>query len=67
MEAWLRGAVQTMGVTAPQSENQLRNVREICGTLYAFAAILADGSVVTWGNPRQGGNSSRVQDHFVYV
>ena len=28
----------------------------------AFAAILGDGSVVTWGNPVNGGDSSVVQD-----
>ena len=30
----------------------------------AFAAILADGSVVTWGDPRFGGDSSKVQDQL---
>ena len=31
---------------------------------FAFAAILADGSVVTWGDPSAGGDSSRVQDQL---
>ena len=31
-------------------QDQLQNVQHICGTHHAFAAILADGSVVTWGN-----------------
>ena len=30
----------------------------------SFAAILADGSVVTWGDPDHGGDSSRVQDQL---
>ena len=30
----------------------------------AFAAILADGSVVTWGKPMSGGDSSEVQDQL---
>ena len=30
----------------------------------AFAAILADGSLVTWGNPNSGGDSSAVQDRI---
>ena len=30
----------------------------------AFAAILADGSVVTWGMPRHGGDCSAVQDQL---
>ena len=28
----------------------------------AFAAILADGSVVTWGDAKYGADSSRVRD-----
>jgi alpha-tubulin suppressor-like RCC1 family protein len=43
-------------------QDQLRNVQQIqsarCG---AFAAILADGSVVSWGDPDHGGDCSRVQ------
>ena len=30
----------------------------------AFAAILADGSVVSWGDPDAGGDSSAVQDQL---
>ena len=30
----------------------------------AFAAILADGSVVTWGNPINGGDSSAVKNQL---
>ena len=30
--------------------DQLRNVRQVHATGGAFAAILADGSVVTWGD-----------------
>ena len=33
-------------------------------THYAFAAILADGSVVTWGYVRSGGDSSAVRDQL---
>ena len=29
-----------------------------------FAAILADGSVVTWGDPSSGGDSTAVQDQL---
>eukprot|EP00435_Cladocopium_sp_Y103_P068753 s71_g32.t1 len=42
-------------------QHQLRNVQQISATDHAFAAILADGSVVTWGDPLNGGDSSRVQ------
>ncbi|CAE7808777.1 kidins220b, partial [Symbiodinium sp. KB8] len=34
---------------------------------FAFAAILGDGSVVTWGNPVFGGHSSAVQDKLKNV
>lgn len=33
----------------------------------AFAAIMADGRVVTWGNADSGGDSSAVQDQLVSV
>ncbi|CAE7938092.1 gyaR, partial [Symbiodinium sp. KB8] len=34
------------------------------GSQKAFAAILGDGSVVTWGPADYGGDSSAVQDHL---
>ena len=46
---------------------QLRNVQQICSTGRAFAAILADGKVVTWGRPDRGGDSSGVQDQLRHV
>ena len=33
-------------------------------TSASFAAILADGSVVTWGKPDGGGDSSQVQEQL---
>ena len=49
-------------MTAPESKmsSGMFN-RFICGTWRAFAAILADGSVVTWGCPDRGGDCSAVQ------
>ncbi|CAE7748222.1 unnamed protein product, partial [Symbiodinium pilosum] len=35
---------------------------QIAATLTAFALLRADGSVVTWGEPNQGGDSSEVQE-----
>eukprot|EP00438_Fugacium_kawagutii_P000939 Skav228061 [mRNA] locus=scaffold2067:140634:140939:+ [translate_table: standard] len=35
-------------------QDQLQNVQQFCGTSSAFAAILADGNVVTWGDPMSG-------------
>ena len=33
----------------------------------AFAAVLRNGSVVTWGNPGTGGASSRVTEQLRHV
>ena len=43
---------------------QLKNVQQIQASRAAFAAILADGSVVTWGRAAFGGESGSVQDHL---
>ena len=45
------------GGDSSRVQNQLRNVQQICGTGGAFAAILADGSVVTWGHSDCGGSA----------
>jgi len=42
-------------------QGQLKNVQQIQATDWAFAAVLDDGSVVTWGDPDVGGDSSAVQ------
>ena len=42
-------------------------MQQIRATHNAFAAILADGSVVTWGDPDDGGDSSEVQDELTNV
>eukprot|EP00435_Cladocopium_sp_Y103_P019283 s711_g4.t1 len=64
------GRLVTWGSNGPDNsgfQDHLKNVQQICGTGSAFAAILADGSVMTWGNPGQGGDSSRVQDRLQNV
>ena len=38
-----------------------RNVEQLQTSFGAFAALLANGSVVTWGDPESGGDSSAVQ------
>ena len=48
-------------------KEQLKHVVEVTGTDRAFAAILADGHVVTWGDPKCGGNSSSVQSELINV
>ena len=45
----------------------LKNVQQIQGSDNAFAAILKDGSVVTWGMADGGGNSSAVQNQLKNV
>ena len=50
---WIQGLV----VTAPQSAQECA----ARAAWFAFAAILGDGSVVTWGDARFGGDSSKVQ------
>ena len=48
-------------------QDRLGNVPQVQATCAAFAAILADGSVVTWGNPANGGDSSAVQDQLAHL
>eukprot|EP00435_Cladocopium_sp_Y103_P014490 s1439_g3.t1 len=48
-------------------QDQLTNVQQIQATFRAFAAILADGSVVAWGDPlygAYGGDCTAVQDQL---
>ena len=39
-------------------------VDRVIGTLYAFAAVKQDGSVITWGQSRFGGNSDDVKSEL---
>ena len=45
-------------------QHQLKNVQQIQASSSAFAAILGDGSVVTWGSAWHGGDSRDVQDQL---
>ena len=48
-------------------QGQLKHVQQIqasAGTGGAFAAILGDGSVVTWGDAARGGDSGAVRDQL---
>ena len=42
-------------------------MQQIQASQAAFAAILSDGSVVTWGDAELGGDSSAVQDRLKNV
>jgi len=48
-------------------QDQLKHVQRIVATRYAFAAVLADGSVVTSGDAAFGGDSTSVRDEFKYL
>ena len=48
-------------------QHQLKNVQQIQACHHAFAAILDDGSVVTWGDTERGGDSSVVQEQLTNV
>lgn len=41
---------------------QLQDVQDISSTNDAFAALKSDGTVISWGDSRNGGDSSAVQD-----
>lgn len=44
--------------------SRLRNVHQLSGSNGAFAALLEDGQIVTWGSPYAGGDSSGLQDRL---
>ena len=46
-------------ILGAQVAEQLVRVRQIQSSRAAFAAIKDDGSVVTWGDPARGGDSSQ--------
>ena len=43
------------GADSSELQDQLRGVRQMCGTEAAFAVLLKDTSVVTWGHVGLGG------------
>ena len=51
MDLSLLGAIQIDGGDSSAVQDQLGNVQQVHATSCAFAAILADGSVLTWGGP----------------
>ena len=62
MDPWSSGELPT-----PREypiPDQLKDVREIHSSPSVFAAILGDGSVVTWGDAVCGGDNSRVRDQL---
>ena len=53
--------IKTSSVHHGDSLTLLTSRAQVCGTYNAFAVILGDGSVLTWGDARFGGDSSAVQ------
>ena len=66
MDLSLPGVMQTVAVTVRQFEMSLKGVQQVQATHSAFAAILEDGSVLTWGNAQYGGDSSAVQAQLIW-
>ena len=56
--------MQDLGGDSSAVRDQLKGVQQIQVSNGAFAAILKDGSVVTWGFGDFGGDSSAVQDQL---
>ena len=60
----LRNSLQPLGPV----QDRLKNVQQIQSSHRAFAAILGNGSVVTWGDAMHGGDSSDcVQFSFSFL
>ena len=58
------GGIHSLVVTAVKSNISSRAFQRVHGNTGAFAAILADGSVITWGDGNDGGDSRAVQDQL---
>ena len=63
MDLSLPGVMQPLAVAFRQFE-KLKGVQQIQAASRAFAAILEDGSVVTWGDRSYGGDSLAVRDQL---
>ena len=67
---WYRGADEVVTWGDPSHcdvsmvNHQLKDVKEITASHSAYAALLGDGSVVTWGEPKGGGDSEAVKDQL---
>ena len=48
----LLGAMQHVAGDSSAVQDKLRGVQQMQATAFAFAAILEDGSVVTWGHAK---------------
>ena len=48
-------------------KERLKNAQQVQATRFAFAAILGDGSIVSWGSRAFGGDSCAVQNQLKNV
>ena len=64
MDPSLPGVIGYCGGDSSAVGDQLKGVQQIQATDGAFAAVLEDGSVVTWGHEGSGGDSSAVRDQL---
>eukprot|EP00438_Fugacium_kawagutii_P036591 Skav223943 [mRNA] locus=scaffold1465:385569:403251:+ [translate_table: standard] len=60
-------AEESHGGCSESVESQLYSVQRVVATSRAFAALRADGKVVTWGAASYGGDSEDVQDQLIDV
>ena len=61
----VEGSIQCVpGNSGRDVQEQLKDARKVQANQKAFAAILTDGSVVTWGEGKSGGDSSAVRDQL---
>eukprot|EP00439_Symbiodinium_sp_Y106_P009580 s517_g1.t1 len=63
----LKEVVAIQSSDSSEVQSQLKGVVSVQTTTGAFAAIRADGAVVTWGNPDAGGDSTDVQEQLTQV
>eukprot|EP00435_Cladocopium_sp_Y103_P058822 s62_g20.t2 len=61
----ISGSICSTAICSPVPmclQDQLHDVCHLSGATWAFTAVKGDGSAVTWGDERKGGDSSAVQD-----
>eukprot|EP00439_Symbiodinium_sp_Y106_P030429 s6148_g3.t1 len=65
----LDGCAETLNSGIQNGDSLTFHVSEVCiqSTLFSFAALLGDGSVVTWGDAAFGGDNSAVQGQLKNV
>ena len=67
IDRWFRGGDARFGGDSSQVQDQLKNVQQVVGGPAAFAAIIADGSVVTWGEGPNFGDTSGLQEQLLFL